>query len=498
MVAGRLGLFAELASAFRRDPRSFGLAILYHFGPLLLWLVFFCVAFMFTLAVYNYVTEDGDPSLEFGWLSEEEVRASRQPDGPVRLDGFPVAQPRERGSNEGEADPVDGEAGGGGGETEAKPVDVAGLLDERREWELAIEAVGGNDKTKAAINRGLAWLSRQQHADGHWQFDDPALYPDGSDWADWKTHTGATAMALMAYLGAGHTQRGGLHQKTVEKGLDWLIGRQKRRGEDAGDFFDHDDYGRAPHFFAHSMATIAICEAYALTRDEKLREPAERAVDFLVRSQHPSKGGWGYQPLRDEEAEAHLWVTGWGLMAMFTARSAGIEIDQQAFQRTSRFIDSVMAEEGAGYRNRSHPGDPTPHTLLAEGLLSRQYLGWERDHPALLNGLVVLKDESNHPAWQPGRRDLYAWYHEAEVRHNMGGEDFETWYAHVQQLIVDAQQDGPRNAPNDVNGSWHPTNPRGPVFEIRDDKLGRLYTTAMCLLILESPFRHMPVYPPEG
>lgn len=496
-AGGRLGLVQELISAYRRDPTGSTLNLLIHAGVLLAWIVFFFLTFSLGVVAYNYVF-DKDPAMEFGWLSEEEVSASRPNDGPVKLDGFPVRQPSSSDPSDTDSEPTDGDPGGGSGETEAKPVDVRGLLRDRENWELAINAVGGNDETRAAIDRGLNWLARQQHTDGHWQFSDPTKFQEGSDWVDWKTHTGATSIALLAFLGAGNTQDNGDHQKTVEKGLDWLIAKQKRRGDDAGDFFDHQDYGRAPHYFAHSMATIAICEAYALTGDAELREPAERAVAFLIRSQHPTKGGWGYMSLRDEDAEAYMWVTGWGLMAMFTARAAGIEIDREDFQRTSRFVDSVMIPEGRGYKNRSHDGDPPRASLLAEGLLARQYLGWERDHPALRNGLEVMRDPANLPAWEPGRRDLYAWYHEAEVLHNMGGDEFDTWYARVQRLVVDNQQKGSRRPPDDTYGSWHPTEPRGPVFEVQDDKLGRLYSTCMCLLILESPFRHMPVYPPEG
>ena len=31
-----------------------------------------------------------------------------------------------------------------------------------------------------------------------------------------------------------------------------------------------------------------------MTRDPDLREPARKAIDFIVKSQHPSLGGWRY------------------------------------------------------------------------------------------------------------------------------------------------------------------------------------------------------------
>lgn len=52
--------------------------------------------------------------------------------------------------------------------------------------------------------------------------------------------------------------------------------------------------------FMHSQATIAMCEAYALTGDASLKSSCERAVKFLLNSQHPKEGGWRYQPQSGE------------------------------------------------------------------------------------------------------------------------------------------------------------------------------------------------------
>ena len=138
-------------------------------------------------------------------------------------------------------------------------------------------------------------------------------------------------------LGDGHTHQSGPYQKQVQKGIDWLVKQQKGNG----DLFDIFEEGREPHFYAHSQATIVLCETIALTGDDFYRGPAENAVKFLINSQNPELGGWKYRPL-NERGIGDLSVTGWVLMALHSARMAGIEIPFQTFLLAERFLDSVQ------------------------------------------------------------------------------------------------------------------------------------------------------------
>ena len=81
----------------------------------------------------------------------------------------------------------------------------------------------------------------------------------------------------------------------------------------------------------------------------------------------------------------------------------------------------------------------------------------------------------------------------AQTLHNMGGGDWKKWYRDVNQTIISHQQRGPRKPGVDVDGSWNPVEPVGSRHEYAEIA-GRLYFTTMCLLVLETPFRHVPVY----
>jgi len=190
-----------------------------------------------------------------------------------------------------------------------------------------------------------------------------------------------------------------------------------------------------------------------------------------------------------------LSVTGWALMALHTARMAGIPVPDEAFGRASYFLDQVAVRDGALYKYLpSHPDSQATPAMTACGLLGRQWLGWPEDDPVMQEGIEWLLRPEFTPEWSSGKRNVYEWYYVAQTLHNIGGDRWKTWFDRVQELVVEGQKTrGSRRAPNDVVGSWDPTSPYGANEEYAN-KAGRLYLTVMCLLILETPTRHLPVY----
>lgn len=375
-----------------------------------------------------------------------------------------------------------------------KPVDVKSIFKNREpeSRDRILKEIDPKEKIRRAIAAGLRWLKRQQQSSGNWKLH--TGYPDPG-YEHLKTDTGATALALLAYLGDGHDhKKRGMYRETVAKGIKWLIGVQQPNG----DFHDSQELGRQTAFYAHAQATIVICEAYALTNDETLKKPAERALKYLVESQNPVKGGWKYQP-QGPNSRGDLSVTGWALMALHSGRAAGLDVPQEAFELSSLFLDSVSMRDGAHYR---YEPPPTPRsvtpTMTAEGLLCRQFLGWPRNHPPLVDGVAYLKSERNLPRWEArGTRGghVYYWYYAGHVLHNLGGKTWEDWYGKTAAMIVEHQKKtGTRKY--DVRGSWDTTDAKKVHYGYSQIG-GRLYMTAMCLLVLELPIRHRSLYDRE-
>lgn len=325
---------------------------------------------------------------------------------------------------------------------------------------------GGTAETEEAVELGLKWLSRQQMKDGSWSLKGP--YGDG---AGSENKAAATAMAMLAFLGAGHTHQSGDYQQVVDKGIRWLVKQQDRDG-----FFARD--GRShQQSYAQAQASIVVCELYAMTEDSWLRGPAQLALNYAERAQ-ADRGGWRYQPREAGDTS----VTGWYVMALQSGVSAGLEVDQSTFYKTREFLDSVQHDDGAAYSYQPY-GAATP-PMSAEGLLCRQYLGWKRDEPALVRGVARLAKD-----WAYNRDDpnFYYWYYATQVLHHYGGEEWKSWNGVMREHLPSMQVKSGREA-----GSWAPQRDRW------GSSGGRLYTTCFAIYCLEVYYRHMPLYQSAG
>lgn len=353
----------------------------------------------------------------------------------------------------------------------AAPI-VGSLFSGREEGmkESLLQAYGGSALTEGAVARGLAWLAKQQRRDGAWSLKGP--YGEGGSV---ENVPAATAMALLAFLGNGNTHARGKYKDNVARGVEALLRLQDRQGC----FYPADEASNG-RFYTQGQCTIALCELYAMTNDTSLEEPARRAVKYLLDSQDRSKGGWRYLPNEDSDTS----VTGWALMGLQSARQGGIDVPKETLKRISGYLDSVASEGGSTYSYQQ--GFPATPSMTAEGLLCRQFLGWDHYDPRLEQGVRVLLQKENLPAWEERKRDAYYWYYATQVMHHMGGDFWKTWNDAMKTALVDHQVTSGKEA-----GSWHP---RLPVEDRWGFHGGRLYVTCLSIYMLEVYYRHMPLY----
>lgn len=336
-----------------------------------------------------------------------------------------------------------------------------------------LERYGGNAASEKAVALALKWIAEHQAPDGGWTFahslvcKNTCQNPGSMDAA----RNGATAMALLPFLGAGQTHLEGDYKKTVFRGLEFLINRLQvtpSRAMPLGSW--HEPGGR---MYSHALAAITVCEAYAMTRDPDLLQPAQLSLNYLIQAQDSREGGWRYNPGDRGDTS----VVGWCLMALKSGKMGNLVVPQGTFQATDSFLNYVSTNRGAYYGYTK----PTSNlkgreATTAVGLLCRMYLGYPKDQPGLQEGIRFLSETG------PKLNDLYYSYYATQVMRHHGGEPWERWNNQMRDGLIKAQETSGHAA-----GSWYKSGSHTSAG-------GRLYTTSLSTMILEVYYRHMPLY----
>ncbi|MCA9143936.1 MAG: terpene cyclase/mutase family protein [Planctomycetaceae bacterium] len=355
-----------------------------------------------------------------------------------------------------------------------------------------LSCYGGGEQSEAAVFAGLRWLAAHQQADGRWSLKDYSKDITGCDChlafesevvdAD----TAGTAFGLLPFLGAGVTHNSApdsppelaKYQKTVERGLAFLMQNQvtARDPKTIGNL--------GGNLYAHAMATMALCEAYAMSADDRLRLPAQLALKYLLESQHAAAGGWRYGP----NQAGDLSATSWMFLAMRDAQMAGLTIEATPLKRVERFIDTCAAgpEEAKLSQYSYLPGEQAKLSLTAAGLLTREYLGWKRDNPHLKAGAAYLL-QNLPPESATSLGQMYYYYYATQVLHHLEGTEFDLWNHRMREHLLRTQEKQGHQA-----GSW---SPEGVDWGKQG---GRLYATSLALSTLEVYYRHFPMYRPAS
>jgi hypothetical protein len=343
-----------------------------------------------------------------------------------------------------------------------------------------LRAVGGSGGMAAqtALQMALQWLALHQEPDGRWiahKWDPEEVRPDGSMPAgserkgatsDVSRDGAVTGLGAMAFMGGGHTIRKGEYRVNVRRALEWILRRQNAETGRIGTGTQYE----------HAICTIALCEAYGRTPDDRIGLAARKAVDWCVSSvNHDS--GWRYQP---RSPQSDMSVTGWFVQALKTAKLANIRFDHRVFSQALTFVDRLTNGGGTfrstgavGYTYEEDMKYGDRPSMTAVGMMIRQFTGMGVKSSLLVKGAERMKAAA--PNWE--QKFFYHWYYATYAMYNMGGEYRVWWNSRVRDVLLNYQSKNGHQA-----GSWNPER----------DRLtgGRVYCTALGALCLEVYYRY--------
>ena len=295
--------------------------------------------------------------------------------------------------------------------------------------------------------------------------------------------TVGTAMALLAFFGHGESHlKEGPYRRAIDKGLKWLVKAQKKDGDLRG----------GGNLYMHGIAAFALTEAYAFTRDPALKGPAQLAIDFTVKAQVPSKGGWRYNPYPQSQ-DVDTSVFGWMMMALKSGKLGGLKVDKACLSRAAMYLENARMGGKKFGEYAYQPGSSrTTHAMTAQGFFCQKMLSDTLDlKKGRKAGETRKFDDASMKYFManlPVAKDMngvnfYYWYYATHALFQQGGQPWRIWNERLTDVLLENQVGREHGT---AYGSW---DPRGK----RAAQAGRLYSTVLSILCLEVYYRYAPL-----
>jgi hypothetical protein len=306
----------------------------------------------------------------------------------------------------------------------------------------------------AAVSAGIAYLAKNQQPDGAWES------------GRYGKNVAITSLACLALMSDGHMPGRGELGDIVDRGVDYILSASKESGLITSEANNGPMYG-------HGFATLFLGEVYGMTpggdntRADRVHEALVKAVRLIEQTQN-EEGGWRYNPV---PYDADVSVTICQIMALRSARNAGIEVNAQVIDRAVEYVRMCQNPDG-GFKYQLGSGNSAwPRT--AAGVAALFYAGIYEDD-AIDTGLEYLNTNALPGSANPPRSHyFYGHYYAVQAMYLAGGDPWRVWWPAVRAELITTQND---------DGSWD------------DRSVGPPYGTAMALIILQMPKRYLPIF----
>lgn len=321
-------------------------------------------------------------------------------------------------------------------------------------------------KAVAAIEKGLAWLAKNQSKSGMW----------GSGGAPVAT----TAIAGLAFLAGGHVPKRSKYGENVLQAVKFLLKCTSKKGyinEGSARFSG----GSGMH--GHGYAALFLAEVYGMCTgiegfgssdlETELKEKLTAAIRIIESSQAPN-GGWTYDPSPSGD-EGSVTIT--QVQALRAARNAGIKVNLKTIDKALDYINK--STDANGQTRYSLNGDGrTSLTLTAAGMSCLNFLG-QYDNEKLKKGLdsllQALPGKGNLDGWE-GYYFYTGYYASIAMYQAKDSKYWTTWWPAIREDLIRTQSG---------DGSWQGG---------ESGSYGAAFGTGFALQILQIPCRYLPIF----
>ncbi len=290
---------------------------------------------------------------------------------------------------------------------------------------------------------------------------------DGAWEAQGQKSCAITGLAVMAFLSAGHVPGEGPYAAAVEKGVRWVLSRQR------GDGLIALDAEMGIEMYHHGICTLLLAEVAGMT-DTKLgkdcRKALEKALALILKAQTttgPGRGGWRYRP---DSNDADVSVTGWQMLALRAAKNLACDIPPGCIERAAIYLHRCHDSGSGGYCYQPGSAATVPCTGTAVLCLEICRPSRPREREILQAGSYLLKN----PIQWNSAHFFYSVYYGAQATFQLGNNYWNFYRPQLHKVLFANQQ---------ANGSW-----------LNAEGFGPNYSTAMAVLALTVEYRFLPIY----
>ena len=282
------------------------------------------------------------------------------------------------------------------------------------------------DRSAAAVQRGLDFLAARQHDDGSYGAD---VY---------RGHVAVTAFVSRAMMASGSKPGEGPYGERLSKSLAYLLGRVQENG-----LISSKDANEPAPMYGHAFALMFLAECQKAAPKDDIKAKIDQAVKLIVKSQN-KEGGWRYLP---KPGDADLSVTVTQLMALAAARDAGVEVPKETIDRAIDYVKKSQNSDG-GFRYLLQGGTSGfARSAAAMTALGRAEAAVDREE--LRKAYEYLtKFPASETIGQPEVFYFYGHYYAAQVMSRLDKAAWERWFEPVRDRLLEQQG---------KDGSWPDT-----------------------------------------
>jgi hypothetical protein len=319
-------------------------------------------------------------------------------------------------------------------------------------------------KADQAIQRGLTYLNARRAGNGS--------FGTGA----YTGNVAIASLAGMAFMCSGSQPNRGPFGKAVLDCVRYVLSKENVSGGTPG-YLHHPMLRQHGPMYGHGFATLFLSEVCGMVQDkllrEELRTKLQRAVKLILLAQGRNhEGAWRYYP---NSTDADLSVTICQIMALRSARNAGIDVPRSAVDKCTDYVKACQDKMEGWFRYTKRGaggGGGQGFARTAAGVCALNAAGIYKGEEVKAGLDFLLRNKPGSGFTRAADMHyFYGHYYAVQAMWTAGGHYWSEWYPAIRDELISRQN---------TDGSW-------------SDAICYHYGTAMACIILQVPNNYLPI-----